>query len=149
MSYPGICDTYGKGPTMVTAYSAPAVTSSLANFALYQSFEGAQVAFAGGFMAGVIGFGAGFLAHFISDAELKRNHVGMTRGARLTRRRQFVAYAVPAVFLTYNAASVDYKALETPPQEFPVEDVAKATPADNSTQTTQHRRIVPPRPRML
>ena len=148
MSYPGICNKYGAGTTMIASYAVPAVTATLANLALYQSFDSAKLALSSGNMAGIIGFGFGMVAHSVSNIVLRYNKVGMTRGAEITRRVQFVAYAIPTVLLTTTAAAFDYKSLETTtPHEFPTEDTT-STPDGLQNDATINPRIAPPRPKM-
>ena len=121
MSDPGICKKYGKLPALVAAYTVPMGFGGAINYALYQSVESAASAANFSMYTGAIGFVTAIIAHDHSDVDLRKKGVGITRGAAITRRRQAIAYAIPALCLSTFAASFNYNGLDTQTQSFPTE----------------------------
>ena len=107
VNYPGICDTFGKGRVLSCAMATP--------FALHGLLAAAMQAPSGGWLlslacaaAGAVGgFTGGVWAHEAANERVSEYGFGLTRGGRIVRRAQALAYAAPvALGLVFNAAAL-------------------------------------------
>ena len=146
MSYPGFCAKYNSAVMAPIAFGIPALIGAAVNFGIYQSVESASYSALYANNAGGLGFISAYIAHAFSDVDLRKKQVGMTRGAKITRQRQAIAYAIPTVILATVIGSFNHEAEDKKRQSYPTESVSdnNQNPQTQTIETqTTHQGYTP------
>jgi len=95
MTYLGLCGKYGEGKMFLLAYAAPPILNAAFQIAKSAPAEHIMLTTLIALGGAQLGFTAATMVHRISDRILSHRGIGLTRGAKITKRFQAAAYALP------------------------------------------------------
>ena len=116
VNYPGICDTFGKGRALSCAMILPFALHGILSAALHAPGNGWLLSMGCAAASALCGFAGGVWAHEAANERVSEYGFGLTRGGRIVRRAQALAYAAPlALGLAFNAAALAAEPAAAPP----------------------------------
>lgn len=93
LNYLGFCDKYGESKVIPAALTLPAIFNQVAgSFLDYQANPFQDIRFA------TLGVVAAIVTHAISNSLLSEAQTGLTRGSRLARLSQGMAYGLTVLY---------------------------------------------------